>query len=392
MSGIFTLLISCVLGTNFPLYQAATGIGKNFPLKKYRDTPSVKLYGRRRLSEGLSDDCFDDIVEYGVWCLLDPSYECSGLQPEYTKWVIQIDHDTEHMCYPSVCTARDLEYLFSAEMSHLNNSAKYCSFECPPIKFDISGYSEEGQMMNISGLYNYADLSYECAGAAAVTEISRCEETGACPDDVNGLTTCTLHYEDRLTYAHIDKTWKGKGKACLPDECTNEWNLERMEDFLYAYLRFYEEYQNGLYLTSDEIREGYSVDYVCPIDSMDNPIDPMDNPIDPMDKEESKSNLSKYVTIFGIVTALLFTICLGAFCVLRLYRGFSSTPIVTIEFHNRGTFARLGSILENEEPMLENKDPSVGEESVEQRNVRPVSARPVEGNETGCGGEREHPY
>jgi len=350
-------------------------LGKSSLLKKFRDTPNVKLYGRRRLSEDISDDCLNDMVDYGAWCLLDPSYNCNNLPSEYTKWVIQIDHDTEHMCYPSVCTARDLEYIFSAEMSLLNNSAKYCSFECPPIRFDISGYSEEGQTMNISGMYNYADLSYECAGAAAVTEISTCEETGSCPDDVDGLTTCALHYEDRLTYAHIDQTWEGKGEACLPDECTSESNLERMEDFLYANLRFYEEYQNGLYLTSEEIREGYLVDYVCPKSK----------------STKSKSNFSKYVTIFGTVTALLFTICLGAFCFLRLHRGFRSTPIVTIEFHNRGTFARLGSILENEEPMLENKDPSVGVESVEPRIVRPVLATPVDGNETGCGGEREHP-
>jgi len=321
-SVIFRRLITIAVISSFPLYETVAGIRKIFPLNKFPNTQTFSAVTRRRLSEGFSDDCINDADQHGLYCVLDPSFNCVGFQTDYRKWVIQVDDDTEYMCFPLTCTASDVEYFFSSELTHLNDSARYCSMDCPPIKFDISGYSNDGEMMNISGMYNYANLSYDCAGAAALTEISKCEETGSCPSDVIGLTTCTINYEDSLTYAHLDRTWKGEGKVCLPDQCTNEENLERMEDFFYALLRYYEEYQNGVYLTSEEIRDGYSVDYVC-------------------SNNGSESNLSQYVTIFGTITAFLFTVCLCAFCIIRLNRGCFTNPIVAVELYNPRTFVRL---------------------------------------------------
>merc|ERR1712183_407391 len=96
-----------------------------------------------------------------------------------------------------------------------------------------------------------------------MNDISRCEETGPCSDENNGLTTCIFYHEDRLTYAHVDWTWKTNGHICLPDECTDEANLEKLEDFHYAILTWLERKQNNLYLTAEQIREGYLVDYSC---------------------------------------------------------------------------------------------------------------------------------
>jgi len=327
MMFIFTSFISFVVGSPFALQEQVKGVGNVIQLNKFLEILTLRLGTRRRLSENFSDDCKNDILEHGIGCVLNPDYDCGGFHTDYAKWVIQIDHDTEYMCFPSACTGSDLEFFFSSELTHLNASARYCSLDCPPINFDISGFSDEGEQISISGMYHYANLSYDCAGAAALTEISWCEETGSCPSDATGLTTCTIHFEDSLTYAHMDRTWRDQGKVCLPDQCTNEENLERMEDFFYAFLRYYWEYEYGLLLTSEQIRDGYLVDYVCP---------------------GSGSNLSQYVTIFGIITGLLFIICLGALCILRLYRGVSPTPIVAIEFHNLGTFVRLGSLQENE--------------------------------------------
>jgi len=335
-------LITVLLGIEIPLHQAAPAFGDMlFPmLNNLGKHPALSL-DRRRLSEGLSSECSSDIYSDKIWCI-NSQISCNVLGDDHTKWVIQIDHDTEYMCYPSSCSASDMEQLYSWEMEHLNASAKYCSLECPPIEFDISGTSEDGQTMSINGMYNYADLSYDCAGAAAMTEISMCEETGACPSDADGLTTCTLNFEDRLTYAQLDLTWKSVGQLCLPNECTNEANLEKLEDFHYAFLTYLEEWLNNLYLTAEEIRDGYLVDYSCPTttDSEEK------NNDSPEEEDTSSHKYSNYVLIFGVISALLFVLCLGAFCALRIYRGGGvvMTPIIAVELNSRETFARLGSV------------------------------------------------
>jgi len=353
----------------FPLL-ALSNVLLGFELSLHRVAPTSKsilfpklnkLYkytafstDRRRPSTDVSKQCISDILSdsVSVWCI-HPQLSCDVLGDDHIKWVIHIDHDIEHMCYPSSCSGNDIEYLYAWEMEELNSAAKYCSFNCPAIEFNINGTSEDDQKMAVSGMYNYADLSYECAGAAAMVEISTCEETGTCPSNATGLTTCELHYEDRLTYANLGLTWKGIGHLCLPDECTNERNLEKLEDFHYAFLT----YKSGEHLTPEETREGFLVEYSCPT-----PTDEQGNHDDNEEEEEHQSegageaqpseqqtssrNYSRYVLILGVTSAVLFVLCLFAICMIRIYRGRGviMTPIVAVELNNRETFATLCEI------------------------------------------------
>jgi len=398
---LFPLLAfsNILLGFELPLHRLApTSKSMLFPkLNKLHKYPAFST-DRRRPSNGVSDQCISDIFSdsVAVWCI-HPQVSCGVLGPDHTKWVIHIDNDIEHMCYPSSCSGNDLEYLYTWEMEDLNSAAKYCTLNCPAIEFNINGTSDDGQKMAVSGMYNYADLSYDCAGAAAMVEISTCEETGTCPSDANGLTTCELHYEDSLSYANMGLTWKVIGYNCLPDECTDEENLKKMEDFHYALLTYYQLLKNGVYLSPEETREGYLVEYSCPTptdeegnrddeDEEHEKDEPSEEEVQPseeetqppeekdqpskeeedqrseLEEEEKQSegegegqpskqhtssrNYSSYVLIVGVTSAVLLVLFVFAICMIRVYRGggVTMTPIISVELNSRETFTTLCDI------------------------------------------------
>jgi len=326
-------LTDVLLGFDLSL-KKVTPTSKNllYPsLNNLNKHPALSAWRRR--SPRLSAECNSDIHSDSVWCI-DPQVSCDVLGEDHTKWVIHIDHYNEHMCYPSSCSANDLEQLYTWWLRELNSAAQYCTFDCPAIKFDIDAISEDGERMAFNGMYRYADLSYDCAGAAAMVEISMCEETGACPNNTDGLTTCTVHFEDR-TLAHLGMKWKFIGQDCFSNECITESNLEKLEDYHYAWLTHFQLEDNGVHYTPEEIRKGYLVEYSCPTT---NPSSPTANP--------STRNYSNYVLIFGVTSGALFLLCVLAICFLRIYRGggVTMTPIVSVELNNRETFTRVCAI------------------------------------------------
>jgi len=327
-------LIDVLLGFDFPINKVAP-MTKSFLLPSLNNLPwhAALSMGRRRSSGYLSDECSSDIQSDSIWCI-DPRFSCDGLEGDHTKWVIHIDHYNEHMCYPSSCSANDLKQLYLWYLEQLNSTAQYCTFDCPPIKFNVSATSEDDETMEISGMYRYADLSYDCVGAAAMVEISMCEETGACPSDADGLTTCTLHFEDRLRYAEAGMRLKMIGQECLSNECITEANLEKLEDYLYAWLIHLQLVHNDLYFTPEEIRAGYLVKYSCP--TLNSTIE----------EKTSSQNYSNYVLIFGVTSGALFLFCVLAICFLRIYRGggVTMTPIISVELNNRETFTAVYDI------------------------------------------------
>jgi len=345
---LLIVLISFVEGIHLPIFKkpnTATG----GMLSKLRDYRAWNLERRR-----VSPNCYADITSNQKWCLPsnDDLASCDGLEGDNTWWIIQIDHDTEYMCYPSSCTANDLEYLYTSELKIINASARYCTLDCPPIEFDIRGRSEDGQIMSISGTVNYADLSYDCAGSAAVNDLSNCETTSACSNSTNGLTTCAFYHEDRLTSQ--DWTWKLDEQICLPDECTDEANLGKMEDFHYAFLTYYELIVNNAPFTAEEIREGYLVEYSCfnaeKEDSNNTNAEKEGSKNSNAEKKGSKN--SNYGLIFGVISAVLFILCLGVIYYLRMYRlgAVSMTPITAVELNNRNTNARVEAAISSPLP------------------------------------------
>jgi len=387
---LFIMLVNFVLGTNFSMYDPA---GNNlYSVPNWFFNHPVLGWERRRTSGSISYGCIRDIDKDSIWCVTDSDFNCGVLRGDHTKWVIQIDHDTEWMCYPSSCSASDIQYLYSTQMEWTNSSAKYCTLECPAIEFDINGTSEDGQSMSISGMVNYADLSYDCAGAAAVTEITTCEESGACPSDAIGLTTCTITFEDKRIFAHIDRTYKSIGKICLPDKCTDDTNLEKMEDFLYAYLTYLQS-RDGVFLTAEEIRNGYLVDYSCPVRNETNETSHGDD-TPHKDENTSSHKYSKYVLIIGFSSAVLFVLCFLAICILYIRRahraGVVMTPIIAVEFHARETVAvvRPGSVISS---ARHSDRVETGIIEVDSPSASPLDyASPIQTNEGMQSGERAH--
>jgi len=326
-------LTNVLLGFDLPLRRVApTSKSMQFPILN-KTNKHADLSADRRRSYGLSDQCYYDIFyALYIWCI-PARLSCDVLGDDHTKWVIHIDNDIEHMCYPSSCSGNDIQLFYTWEMGQLDSAAKYCTLDCPEIEFNITGTSEDDQKMALSGMYNYADLSYECAGAAAMVEISRCEERGACPNGTNGLTTCTVHFEDKLSYAHRGQIWKDMGMQCLPDECIDSANLAKMEDFEYAWI-ILQLRDSGLYLTAEEVREWFVVDYSCPT---------AEGEAQPSKEQKSSQNYSSYVLILGVTSAVLFVLCLLAICMLRIYRngGVRMTPIISVELNNRETFTAV---------------------------------------------------
>lgn len=397
---LFITLISFVVGINVPLDKKAATVSEviQFPLRSSLGRQQALGLNRRRPSGSMSFECYRDIFSDGIWCI-SADISCDVLGNDHTKWVIQIDHDTEYICYPSSCSATDLETYWTMEMEIRNASARYCSLECPAIEFDISGTSEDGQTMSINGKYHYADLSYECAGAAAATEISRCDVTDSCPNHVDGVTTCSFNFEDRLSYAHLNQTWKSSSQACFPDECTDESNLEKLEDFEYAFLTFLEEQQYGIYFTPEEIREGYLVDWSCPTSPVPTsepttPV-PTTEPTTPVPTtaaptSEVSHTYSKYVSIFGVIAALLFVLCLGAICYLRICRGGGvvMTPIIGLELNNREAFEAVEAVMCNPLPRdrVEGSIVEVDSPRASSSNY----ALPIQTNQRTANGELDH--
>lgn len=80
---------------------------KRFPAQRnFRSFPALKS-DLRRNSGGISWKCLNDTKYDKIWCV-NAATSCNFLGDDHTKWVIQIDHDTEWMCYPSSCSANDL--------------------------------------------------------------------------------------------------------------------------------------------------------------------------------------------------------------------------------------------------------------------------------------------
>lgn len=178
--------------------------------------------------------------------------------------------------------------------------------ECPEIQFDVHGESDDNQIADVSGTYKYADLSYECAGATAETELTTCEESSACPSDVTGFKTCRETTKE-ITPSDLypmEKQIQNIVEVCLPDACTDEANLEKLEDFSYAshwydYMDYYNYY--GMYNMS-QFREIISISWSCE-----------DN--NPLGKDNNNNPL--YLT-FGLIVGGLVLCFLGALCLLRI--------------------------------------------------------------------------
>jgi len=316
-------LINFVVGINVSKYMETVAVSENkrFPAQRnIRSIPALTL-DTRRTSGTISPKCLHDTTYKHIWCVNQPESCKLG---DLTKWVIQVDHDTEWLCYPSSCSANDVQNIWIRTMYRWNATASYCSLECPAIQFDISGTSEDGQTWSVNGRYHYANLTYDCAGAVALTEISICDEVNSCPIRAKGVTTCSKSIHDRLLLAHTNLSQKTK--ICLPDECTDDANLEKMEDFDYAEIAFTMKHY-GFHLTREEIRDGYFVDYSC----------------------LNEAWYSNFILIFGVVAAVFVVLCQGAVCFLRFCRGgrVVTTPIITVEFTNREAFSRLEPVMNN---------------------------------------------
>lgn len=317
-------LINFVVGINVSKYtwKVALSENKRFPSQRnIRSVPALTSDTRR-----ISSECWNDIKRKYIWCVnAESSCDFAG---DHIKWVIQVDHDTEWMCYPSSCSANDLHSEWFGEMNHLNASASYCSLGCPAIQMDISGTSEDGQTFSVNEMVHSPNLTYDCAGAVALTEISLCEERDSCPNRANGVTTCSKSLEDRVWLGNKDLSQKTQ--ICLPDECTNDANLEKMKDFDYAKLAYTIEMNYGFNLTREEIRAWYFMNYSC----------------------STEAKYSIFIMIFGVVAAVFFVLCLGIACALRLCcgGGVVTTPIITVEFSNLEAFSRLESVTNNPNP------------------------------------------
>lgn len=310
----------------------------------------------------ISDECYYGIVEDAIWCLQDDESSCSTIGDGHKRWVFLVDRDTEYTCFPSSCSGTDLEYFWSYKFEILNSTAMYCALECPEIPFDVIGRSDDGETMRISGTHKYADVSYECAGSTAVTEMSMCEQYIPCRD-VTGFTTCTetIKFSIPSGIYTFRAPLHGFSEVCLPNECTDEANLEKLEDFSYASMAWEENmwYDNSLNTT--EIRQAYLINWSCDDDAAE------------------KKNNALYLKL-GIIIGALVLFCCGAVCFLRFH--FSREVILaqdeTVELQNReGLDSRRGpdmveigiedttsssdSILDSERPIHTNHGMECGE-------------------------------
>jgi len=297
----------------------ATGVGgqlspeqDNFQEKSAFDLP------RRRQT------CDYDAWLNGLWCLPDAQSTCSSRGDGYTRWVLQVDGDTEYICIPSSCRSSDIEDFWTWSFRRFDLASSYCTLECPEIQFDVHGTSDDNQIVAVNGTYRYADLSYECAGATAVAELTICEESFSCPSNVNGFKTC-IEYTEELVPTdryHLYPPWRKFSKSCLPDECTDKANLEKLEDFSYAmlwydtlwYYDYYYDYYYG-YDFNKEVREIVSISWSCE------------------DAAEGKEGSNPLYSTFGLIIGALVLCFLGALCFLRirLSREVTIAQVISVE-------------------------------------------------------------
>jgi len=286
--------------------KAVTGPGgQQFPvLENLRKRLALGLT-RRRPSGWMSEECFIDITQQDkIWCLLDAECGCSTIGSGHTKWVFQVDNDTEYMCFPSSCSASHVEWFWSWRFETFDLAGTYCAMECPEIPFNVRGRSDDDQTMSISGTYKYADMSYNCARLTAFTEMSLCEQYDECSSGATGFKTCTetIRY-NRMPSGHsyFQAPLNSFSKVCLPDECTDEANLEKLEDFSYADMVWYLNYWYDIFLNSTEIREAYSISWSCKGEA-----------------EEKYANHPLWEQLVLIIGTLVL-ICVGAVCFLRFH-------------------------------------------------------------------------
>jgi len=314
---ILIMFVSFVLGTDSSMYNKKAN--NLFPVSnKFSNYPVLDMERRRLQTRA----CFEDILTYKIRCLSAPDLNCDR---SHTKWVIQIHEDTEQVCYPSSCHANDLHYIYSLNMERENSASEYCTLDCPAIEINIRAYSNVGESMNINGKSNYADVRYECAKTTSYIDITQCHVTGACPSNATGKTTCTRTLEDRKV------TYKSVVSICLPNECTDDTSLEKMEDFMYAFLTHLEKDINGLDLTREQIRDIYLAEYSCS-DSEDR------NEPDVPSHNFSKEAL---ILISGALVVFIIGLILYKYIyIARVRRGeLVVEPTIAIEFHNRKTDA-----------------------------------------------------
>jgi len=269
-------------------FRAVKGIGAEGNLVPVLNNPRKYLdlgLGRRRPS----DECLDAFEDREFWCLLDAESSCEIRDGHWTKWTVQVYHNTEHVCYPSSCSASDLESLYDAELIFFNSSIRYCFLECPTIPVDILGTSDDGQTLSINGTLNFAKLSSDCAEAYA-NRISMCGTTGTCPSDAIGVTTCTYSYALLPSYfvqtAAFTNISDDKIEVCLPDECIDEANLEKLVEFDYVSM--------GYTADDDEMREKLQIYYSC-----------------------NSSSGTKEWLIYGLISGTVVVLCMLGICIFR---------------------------------------------------------------------------
>jgi len=312
MIRIILITIIGVSGADIQLRnQVSTGAGGKLSsvLKNFRK-PLVLDSARRRQYD--SDDCGIDLHRYGIWCLPDAESNCSSKGDGLTRWVFQIDLDTEYMCIPSSCSATKIKNWWLAEFELYDSASAYCTLECPEIQFDVKGTSDDNQRFDVNGTYKYANLSYECAGSTAVTELSMCQESVACPKDVTGFKTCTETIKqvipvDQLWYKNIHQ----RVEVCLPDVCTDEANLEKMEDFSYAMEWYWDSWSYSFYepINSTQFRETYSISWSCEV---------AEGKADNNQLAEGKADNNQLYLTFGLIIGALVLCFLGVLCLLRI--------------------------------------------------------------------------
>lgn len=284
--------------------QVATGARGKLSLVLENLRKQVVL-GSARRRQSSAWECYQDVYQDALWCLPDAESTCSTLGDGHTRWVFQVDGDTEYMCIPSSCSANLVEGFWLEFFEKSDSASTYCTLECPEIQFDVHGLSDDGKIVDVSGTYKYADLSYECAGSTAVIELSTCEESTACPSDVTGFKTCRETTKEIIPsdLYPLDKQVKNVVEVCLPDACTDEANLEKLEDFSYAthwydYADWYDYY--GIYNIT-QFRESISISWSCEV----------------AEGKDDNNNNTLYL-IFGLIVGGLVLCFLGALCLLRI--------------------------------------------------------------------------
>jgi len=277
-------LICFVVGINVPQLNDAVTISdvKQFPLLNSLNRLPVFSQYRRRQANSTNSSCD---LDTRVFCI-SAEGSCNLVEDIYTKWTVQYNGHTEYFCYPSRCSASNIREIYRDALQFFNDSASYCTMECPEITFNISASSDDNREWRIDEKYRYMNFNYYCAGAVVATDMSRCLHDRRCPVGDKTVQSCSLNMET----SNSDVT--GSWDVCFPNECTGEANIEKMEDFEYAGLvqHFLGE---GTNFNREEARNLFMMDYVC-------------------SKSSSDSN---NMVIYVVIPLISLVFCLGAILV-----------------------------------------------------------------------------